>query len=106
MNDRIRLAEAMGWKLDIVTTNPITDEPIESWNSPDGEISRFSPPDPFTDANDCEALIHWLADEKHITVTVTFGRGVRFDHYIGTKAEIESDDWKRAVCQGVLEVIE
>jgi hypothetical protein len=52
MNDRIKLAEAMGWQ---------KHDHEEWWQSP--TFSRFKTaehlPDPFTDANDDYAVLEW-----------------------------------------------
>ena len=51
MDDRIKLAEAMGW----------TNSHQYRWDGPrdDGEY-RNDPPDPFTDANDDYAVLEWM----------------------------------------------
>lgn len=59
MNDRIRLAEAMGWKL-------ITND-VSSWVSPSGRNSGYAVLekafDPLTDANDDYAVLEWMLDK-------------------------------------------
>ncbi len=54
MNDKIRLAEAMGWVLE-------HDGPIRLWTAPNGAkgILTIDLPDPFTDANDDYAVLEW-----------------------------------------------
>lgn len=53
--DRIKLAEAMGWR-----------QTLAGWVAPDGSHKRASidrpypPPDPFTDANDDYAVLEWM----------------------------------------------
>ena len=105
-NQRIKLAEAMGWKQSDAK-NWIGEDPGLIWVSPTGREQTI-PPDPENDANDCEALIDWLANYEPLKprVTVSFGRGVRFDFYHGTHAEIEKDNWKQGVCELALKVIE
>ena len=91
MNEaRIKLAEAMGWEF------------------PHGPTKHC--PDPFTDANDCEALI------KHLNglgwnIEVVFGR--RGKYYVtfqqfpvaGKGLNRECDDWKQGVCELALKVM-
>jgi len=62
----------------------------------DVPYSGFSP---HTKADDTEKVIDWLQETHRFRVTVSFGRGVRFDHYIGTHVEVETDDWKAAICE-------
>ena len=50
-DDRIRLAEAMGWEqTDAAGVGSV-------WRSPDNEVMPL--PDPFTDANDDYAVLEW-----------------------------------------------
>ena len=61
MSDRIKLAEAMGWKK----------HPSEDWwQSP--KQSVFKPveylPDPFTDANDDYAVLGWMRNMDEETI--------------------------------------
>lgn len=56
MDDRIRLAEAMGWKC--------------PFNDPGNCLkhhyhSEIKVPDPFTDANDDYAVLEWLKTKKN-----------------------------------------
>jgi len=76
MNDRIRLAEAMGWKF------------------PHGPTKHC--PDPFTDANDDYAVLEWGVD--------TFGQAfvVVVNALVIDPAEYTLDDYARAA----LKVIE
>ncbi len=60
MNDRIKLAEAMGWTM----TKP---RKYEWWQGPtelygDSDC-RNHPPDPFTDANDDYAVLEWMRND-------------------------------------------
>ena len=57
MNDRIKLAEAMGWT---------TRDEGNLWADPDpSNLSlRDAPPDPFTDANDDYAVLEWMREQK------------------------------------------
>ncbi len=62
MNDRIKLAEAMGWS---------TVMEGELWSPPDfTDMSlRDNPPDPFTDANDDYAVLEWARKEGYTLPT-------------------------------------
>lgn len=51
MNDRIRLAEAMGWR-----------KRNEAFLWRLGSDHRKDPPDPFTDANDDYAVLEWMRE--------------------------------------------
>jgi len=106
--DRIQLAEMMGWMPTSIYTSVSGVHDVTVWASPNGERNRMAEdlPDPFTDANDCEALINHLQTEFLIAVTVKFGKGVRFDHYSGPRREIEIGDWKQGVCELALKVNE
>ena len=93
------LAKAMGW----------TETKYQRWLSPDRKMRCDFPPDPFTDANDCEALIRWL-NEKGVSVelhldnngyVVVFGY-MNPDPFFS----YEGDDWKQGVCELALKEIE
>ena len=62
MNDRIKLAEAMGWKWSLRNVHYKTGQ----WTSPDGTEAEVwcyhdaIPFDPFTDANDDYAVLEWM----------------------------------------------
>ena len=108
--DRIKLAEAMGYK---------TTRQTEEWHGPTWEglcplgERTWRLPDPFTDANDCEALIRFLG-----------ARGMGIDIYMRPWMDAESvvvymqgepvdwkerrwtgDDWKQGVCELALAVL-
>lgn len=119
---RRKLAKAMGWTHGLgeycmptlgneerrkIVTPGWTSPALRFFADYERQEDRFLP-DPFTDANDCEALILWLADYEFLKprVTVSFGRGVRFDFYHGTHDEIVTDDWKQGVCDLALKVLE
>ena len=100
MNDRIKLAEVMGY----------TKTKHNRWKSPCGKRVDSYPPNPFTDANDCEALIKHL-ESKGIEVTVEFG--VVEDYVVIRRMPADpdlivwrGDDWKQGVCKLALKVIE
>ncbi len=109
--DRIRLAEAMGWRWKPSST----DNKIGRWYRPDGNYGDWVhkgdlPFDPFTDANDDYALIRWL-NEQGFAVTILTGRDgddvfvFPFDHEY-TRWEQHCDDWKQGVCELALKVID
>ena len=59
MNDRIKLAEAMGYVLVSNYTGSFADEQgTQHWTHPEGH-PVFELPDPFTDANDDYAVLEW-----------------------------------------------
>jgi hypothetical protein len=57
MNDRIRLAEAMGWEHNKGWPVPYDGD---WWKSPDGNLSVTLDFDPYTDANDDYAVLEWM----------------------------------------------
>jgi len=106
MKDRIFLAEAMGWT---------TFSEGELWLSPDPNnfSLRDSPPDPFTDANDCEALIRKLNEQGYEVdvlhwhegdATVMLKRSIEAHgkHY---RDEITIADWKQGVYELALKAL-
>ena len=115
MTDRqniIRLAEFVGWKL-------IENNGFWRWCDPDGHM-RFAisnrpdhqpaPIDPYTNANDTEAVIRKLK-ETHIYVCVFHGEVDSIKLY-GNKEWAQSlrpewsgDDWKHGVCELALKVM-
>ena len=110
--DRIRLAKARGW-------NNITDKHLDRDTDlyvlaglPPNTRSygvRTPLPDPFRDANDCEALIRFLVSKKYYI-------GIQYSYDSPTYVEIfrhdtlredwEGDDWKAGVCELALKVID
>ncbi len=62
MNDRIKLAEAMGWA---------TVMEGELWSPPDftDMALRDYPPNPFTDANDDYAVLEWARKKGYTLPT-------------------------------------
>jgi len=104
--DRIKLAEAMGWKPLGGEWDKKGDPP--AWEGPDIIGAFYDLPDPFTDANDCEALIRWL-NEQGYQVQVIFGFGVSDQVWIGhNKIQIGEviSDWMHGVCELALKVID
>jgi len=104
--DRIRLAEAMGWK----------QHPDGWWSTPrkNGVQTHGldDSPDPFTDANDTETLIRWLNERGYqllvnhhwsgrngASLYNTSNGGNFCEHWRG-------DDWKQGVCELALKVID
>jgi len=66
MSDRIKLAEAMGWKhLDASENPPHLVGPM--MKGPKGNIEWLECiPDPFSDANDDYAVLEWMRLQKRI----------------------------------------
>ena len=96
---RIKLAEAIG--------GPIW----EAYINPGKHPECVELPDPYTDANDCEALIRWLERAHLIWLTVGFGCGQQADidaYYDDGDSEFHwaGDDWKQGVCKLALKVID
>lgn len=96
MKDRIKLADAMK---------------IPYWRS---EVygDAIGVPDPFTDANDCDALIRhlnglgqWVIINHHNTKrggsNIKMGKGISDPAY-----DWDGDDWKTGVCELALKVLE
>lgn len=103
--NRIRLAEAMGWKQEI--HQPFANaKGMPYWRRGDETCSHI---DPFTDANDCEALIKWLWTEHKVEVEISFGEfhSVSWmDGEVWPAPESFGIDWKQGVCELALKVIE
>jgi hypothetical protein len=118
--DRVRLAEAMGWtKID----EALYGKPPEGWRAPyprwpDSETTMRKPvgnvwkwkiPDPFTDANDCEALIRRLNDRgykitieflvSHVEIEITYPDSVYCERGDG-------QNWKLLLCNLALQAID
>lgn len=90
MDDRIKIAEWMG-------RNP-------GFYAPNYDIPIFNP---FTDANDCEAVIRKLNELGH-PVTVRHGPQFRMVQIVifGKLKKWVGDDWKEGVCKLALKVID
>lgn len=104
MNDRIKLAEAMGWKL----RNIAKDDrfPMLKWIRSDGQVVTTF--DPFTDANDCNALIKHLNGLGY-DIVIGINASGRHDvdlHYDATwVSHKQGDNWMHGVCELALKVI-
>ena len=107
MNDRIKLAEAMGWER----------TKYDRWLSPDRKMRCEEPPDPFTDANDCEALIeflnskgwqvevHWqFTDDESLAAGAYVHIWNRFSE-VHERSDIDVDRWKECVCKLALKAL-
>ena len=69
MDDRIKLAEAMGWKrIEVPDGHPEKKFNDFVWANPEGWEYKY-PPDPFTDANDDYAVLEWTRSNKVDTPT-------------------------------------
>ena len=78
MKDRIKLAKLQGWIQDpeLVHIGVARGRPY--WLSPDKQVTRSSPPDPSTDANDANALAVFLTQQGY-EVHVMWPSGDRLD---------------------------
>jgi len=112
---RIKLAEAMGWKRNRISTVKVMGRPysVQRWLDPAGkDRSPLSLPDPFTDANDCEAVILWLNSKGYQVVINHLNashNGVTVSNQCNKGEFFESayeDDWKQGVCELALKVLE
>lgn len=100
MNDRIRLAEAMG---------------VPEWEAychPAKNPGNVTLPDPFTDANDCEAVIRFMAEKYGVVFTVWYpcadaqtAVDCSRDGYVLDRLKWQGKDWKQGVCELALKVI-
>lgn len=106
---RIKLAEAMGWK------RGETGDRL--WFKGTRCCFESGLPNPFTDANDCEALILWLSDTHSLAIDI-----IRMpkptDLELGNRAfwfvkarrpDLQGssyDDYKIGVCELALKVLE
>ena len=86
MNDRIKLAEAMGWEREVHHKGTLHESHV--WRSPTDSV-RGVPPDPFTDANDDYAVLEWMqaSSEK---------RRNSFRNLLPVAYEYEIGDYARA----------
>lgn len=114
--DRVRLAEAMF--PDHEFKRNVFKEPIMAaggrW---DRQSAISAVPDPFTDANDCEALMQWLNERGYhveihwqaIDPTWAAGAWIHIWHK-DTEAhhrqDIDLDRWKQGVCERALNVLD
>lgn len=110
MNDRIKLAEAMGWTLSKeAPTGWIGEYPEEWWKSPSGNWNSSLPFDPYTDANDCHALITHLNESGWI-VNVDWSsehsvKVWRFRNPDTKEFTWQGDNWMHGICELALKVI-
>ncbi len=113
MNDRIKLAEVMGW---IHQPNDPDGTPI--WTGPDTEHGDYGEyfeanelPDPENDANACNELIKHLNGlgfwviiniHKNESARVMLGKGMAELH----KFDWIGDNWMQGICKLALKVLE
>ena len=108
--DRIRLAEAMGWMRCPDQNGAVIDLWMHRERWPERWFNLDELPDPFTDANDCDAVIAKLNER--------FDIGIRFHREHGHSIEIygvggqgnkplhwSGDDYKTGVCELALKVL-
>lgn len=108
MSDQITLAKAMGWsEITISKTN-------KAWTHPDvHRIVHVSDlPDPFTDANDCEAVIRFMAEKHDVIFTIWYPCADQTsaccsrDGYATDTFHWHGEDWKQGVCELALKVLD
>jgi len=127
VNDRIKLAEAMGWNPGWVNgwKDKEQGKPANIWSPPNFEGSCWHGvdelPDPFTDANDTEALIrwlnergywveiHWQPDKDEFGETMAAGAYVHIWHRDTeqhARQDYDRERWKECVCDLALKAIQ
>ena len=82
MNDRIKLAEAMGWGVgeDTCDGQEIGVPPGDTRPYGQGNLTQM--PDPFTDANDDYAVLEWMRTQRFWTSDkLTYFMGMEVGHY-------------------------
>jgi len=86
MNDRIKLAEAMGWGIGCDTCDDQCIGVPPGDDRPYGQGNLTTMPDPFTDANDDYAVLEWMLvrtpDSSHGRIYL----GNKWDYKIGDYA--------------------
>ena len=113
---QIKLAEAVGWKWQETNDHPFGDSWRGGrWISPSGDIQSGIvgcevPPhfNPFTDANDCNALIKHL-NGLNISVQVVHGiftDSVRFWKESEQFSNWKGDNWMHGVCELALKALD
>jgi len=107
MNDRIKLAKAMGWRMTVDTApeQPLMVPP----DSTDGAMQAC--PNPFTDANDCESLIAWLNKKGYEVDILFWPEGdatvlVKSNDDLRFFSEETAMDWKASIARAALKVID
>ena len=73
MNDRIKLAEAMGWISTSSHTSPDGVKESYRWRDPETGTAgntELDLPDPFTDANDDYAVLEWMRARPELILTL------------------------------------
>ncbi len=117
---RIKLAKAMGWAEAAHPQNKNYRRWIDPTNN-GRKVSDQQLPDPFTDANDCEAVMDrfrqkgygWTIESWPDGDSVSLYRmiakdvavGDFIDHWEGGVSSTGRDNWKRGVCELTLKVI-
>ena len=90
IEDRIKLAEARGWKC-------VGEyEGIRTWLDPNESYNcgTIDLPDPFTDANDDYAVLKWCRD--HQAENLTEDEWAEFNERLEWAADYEIGDYSRA----------
>ena len=110
MNDQIKLAEARGYES--VAPSDSSYE-VYTWMYKGKRYFEWDLPAPFTDANDCEALIKFMHSEHGVLFTIWYPMAedqtavdCSRDGYVLDRTKWQGDDWKQGVCELALKVLE
>ena len=101
----IKLALVMGWT-HVPAVGPYA---FIRWKVKDGEdiglMNNIQPFDPFTDANDCNALIRFLQSKEYEpTIAFRIGYDVVTMHDRPKILSWQGDNWMHGVCELALKV--
>lgn len=105
MDDEVTLALAMGWR------ENVPPEAAGWWTR--GKQHRVGPPDPFTNANDCNALIkhlNGLGFEVHLMFPSVERKDLKHEVRIYNSPKgrqlWRGDNWMHGVCELALNVLD
>jgi len=103
MSDRIKLAEAMGWKPMSSYTNVAGE--VTRWRTPDGAMGQRIDdlPDPENDANDDYAVLEWMRaiEEEGLDRDLLH---MQFASQLVHQYEYQIGDYARAALKVIAEV--
>lgn len=98
---RAELARRMGWDF-IASSSDIALPDTGEWYTPFGRLYGDEPPDPFTNAEDKDALVAWLASQgancrtkfiKHLARSIKIEYGVMEGWSLLSAHEESGADW-------------